>query len=197
MNSVEIGPVRDNSDRHAGIEHSCAIDPSSPGWCWGSWGPGRATCAGWSGSWHVLDPCMSSFSMRGNTVCPYVAACPGLTWLTWNRTPVRDVYSKLTAAFWSGKKKHVHFSALHRYKIIELLAYVAMGVLPALVILSMVRNSSIIFLGHSFRVLWGQRSINCWPVDEVYIKYNCKKKSAIWIWGIKISQRQHVVVVLL
>lgn len=74
------------------------------------------------------------------------------------------------------KKKHVHFSALHRYKIIELLAYVAMGVLPALVILSMVRNSSIIFFGHSFRVLWGQRSINCWPVDEVYIKYDCKKK---------------------
>ena len=40
----------------------------SVGWCWGSWVPGRATCAGWSGSWPAWDPCMSSFSTRGNTV---------------------------------------------------------------------------------------------------------------------------------
>lgn len=130
----------------------------SSGWCWGSWGRGRATCAGWFGSWPVSDPCMSSFSMRGNTVSLCV---PPLQFNAINLKPnsCSQVFTACTAFRRSNNYKicrgglsfHMTFSFFfsRRYKLVELMGYVAMGAVPALVILSMVRKGSAVSVSAS------------------------------------------------
>lgn len=85
---------------------------------------------------------MSSFSTRGNTVLGPVVLLSRM-----NLKPNPSVYSKHMCFEQKQENRRrycltARFSCSRRYKLLELLGYVAMGAVPALVILSMVRGKN-------------------------------------------------------